>query len=113
MKQHLSSCDVLVVSDIAQHYEYVRERAGAAFLQALDELLLLIDDALQIGGVELLEEALFLVLLQHVLREIFHGLPHWVHVDGRRPQVDVHEHATAASRAHEVDGKTLYEHGRA
>jgi hypothetical protein len=43
--------------------------------------------ALQVGGVELLEEALFLVLLQHFLREIFHGLPHRVHVDGRRPHV--------------------------
>ena len=49
MKQHSSSCDLLAVSDIVQHYEYVRERAGTALLKFVDKLLLLIDAALQVG----------------------------------------------------------------
>ena len=58
MQQHLSSCDLLVVSDIVKHNEYVRQHASTACLQAFDELLLLVDDALQVGGIEFLEEAL-------------------------------------------------------
>ena len=34
-------------------------------------------------------------------------------MNGRRPHVDVQEHATAASCAHEVDDETLYKHGLA
>ena len=82
MKEHLPSRDLLVISDIVNHNEYVRQRAGTAFLQSFDELLLPIDDALQVGGVEFLEEALLLVLLQRFLRKVLHRLPHRVHVDG-------------------------------